>query len=169
MRYVMKQRVLALTDSFTIRNSDGDKAYRVKGKLLSVGDRLIVRDAEGKKVATIRQKVVSMMPRYRIRRNGKLVAVVNKKMFSVLRDRFKVKMKDGSPDLEIVGSVLDHEYRFLRRGNEVARVSKKWLSVGDSYGVKVDKGEDDVLILACAAIIDLICHDEETRPYQVEE
>jgi len=168
VRYVMKQLVLALTDAFSIRDRHGNKVYRVKGRLAGVGDKLVVRDMDGKKVATIRQKVVSAVPRYRIRRGGKLVAVINRKAFSPLRDRFKVKIK-GSPNLQIVGNMLDHEYRFLRQGQEIARVSKKWLSVSDRYGVQVAKGEDDVLILACAAVIDLICHDEDIRPYQLEE
>jgi hypothetical protein len=30
--------------------------------------------------------------------------------------------------------------------------------------VQVDEGEDDVLILACAVIIDLISHEPEDRP-----
>ena len=169
MRYVMKQRVLALTDAFTIRDRHGKKVYRVKGRLAGVGDKLVIRDMDGKKVATIRQKVVSSVPRYRIRRGGKLVAVINRKAFSPLRDRFKVRIKDGGPNVRIVGNIFDHEYRFLRQGQEIARVSKKWVSVSDRYGVRVAKGEDDVLILACAAVIDLICHDEDIRPYQLEE
>ena len=40
MRYAMKQKVLSLTDSFTIKDSDGNKVYQVKGKLLSIGDKL---------------------------------------------------------------------------------------------------------------------------------
>jgi uncharacterized protein YxjI len=82
----------------------------------------------------------------------------------VFRDKFKVDMKDGSPDLEIVGNILDHEYSLRRGGREVAHVSKKWISIGDSYGVQVDEGEDDVLILACAVIVDLISHEPEDRP-----
>ena len=79
----------------------------------------------------------------------------------MVKDRFKVNIKDGSPNLEIVGNLFDYEYTVRRRGDEVARISKKWVSVGDSYGVRVDEGEDDVLILACAIIVDMICHEEE--------
>ena len=47
MRYVMKENILTLTDSFTIRDNDGNKVYRVKGKLLSIGDKLSFRDMDG--------------------------------------------------------------------------------------------------------------------------
>jgi uncharacterized protein YxjI len=30
-----------------------------------------------------------------------------------------------------------------------------------SYGVEIAEGEDDVLILAAAVVIDMICHDDK--------
>ena len=169
MRYVMKEKILTLTDSFTIRDSDGDEVYRVKGKLLSIGDKLSFRDMAGEELALIRQEIITLTPSYRIYRGGELQADVSKKLLSVFRDKFKVDMKDGSPDLEIVGNILDHEYSFRRGSREVAHVSKKWISIGDSYGVQVDEGKDDVLILACAVIVDLISHEPEDRPQPREK
>ena len=161
MRYVIKQKVWTYRDRFSIRDQSGKKVYRVKGKLISVGDKLTLRSMDGERLASIRQKVVSRVPRYRIRRGGKLLAETKKRPLSVIKDRFKVNMKDGSPKLEIVGNLFDYEYTVRRRGQKVARISKQWVSFTDSYGIQVDKGEDDVLILACAIIIDMICHDEE--------
>jgi uncharacterized protein YxjI len=169
MRYVMKEKILTLTDAFTIRDSDGNEVYRVKGKLLSIGDKLSFRDMAGGELALIRQEIITLTPSYRIYRGGELQADVSKKLLSVFRDKFKVDMKDGSPDLEIVGNILDHEYSLRRGGREVAHVSKKWISIGDSYGVQVDEGEDDVLILACAVIVDLISHEPEDRPQPREK
>jgi uncharacterized protein YxjI len=169
MRYVMKEKILTLTDSFTIRDSDGNEVYRVKGKLLSIGDKLSFRDMAGEELALIRQEIITLTPSYRIYRGGELQADVSKKLLTMFRDKFKVDMKDGSPDLEIVGNILDHEYSLRRGGREVAHVSKKWISIGDSYGVQVDEGEDDVLILACAVIIDLISHEPEDRPQPREQ
>ena len=161
MRYVMKQKVLTFTDDFTIRDADGDPAYRVKGKLLSIGDRLSFRRPDGEEVATIRQKLISFSPRYRIYRGDRLQAEVKKRRFTLIREKFKVNMKDGTPDLEIKGDILDHDYRFEREGREVARVSKKWVALRDSYGIDVAADEDDVLILACAVIIDMISHNAD--------
>jgi uncharacterized protein YxjI len=168
MRYVMKQKILTLTDDFTIRDSSGNEVYRVKGKLFSIGDKLSFRDLVGEELALIKQKVISLVPRYRIFRGGKLRAEVNRKLLSVFRDKFKVDMKDDSPDLEIVGNIFAHEYKFLRGGNEVAHVSKKWISLRDSYGIEIDEGEDDVLILACAIIVDMISHEPEAHPQRRE-
>ena len=58
------------------------------------------------------------------------------------------------------GNFLDREYTFTRAGEVIATVSKKWFSWTDTYGVDVAEGEDDVLILASAVVIDLICHKD---------
>ncbi|MFL6291089.1 MAG: LURP-one-related/scramblase family protein, partial [Thermoanaerobaculia bacterium] len=63
--------------------------------------------------------------------------------------------------LEAQGDFLDHEYTFTRGGEPVAQVSKRWLSIRDSYAIDVAAGEDDVLLLACAVVVDMACHKEE--------
>jgi hypothetical protein len=65
----------------------------------------------------------------------------------------------GPNDLEANGDLLDWEYTFERAGRPAAQVSKRLLSWSDTYGVDIVEGEDDILILASAAVIDLVCHD----------
>ena len=36
-------------------------------------------------------------------------------------------------------------------------------SFGDTYGVDISDGENDVLILASGVVIDMICHDNQKR------
>jgi uncharacterized protein YxjI len=42
----------------------------------------------------------------------------------------------------------------------VARVSKKWFRLADTYAVDIEDGQDDVLILASAVVIDLVSHPD---------
>jgi len=47
----------------------------------------------------------------------------------------------------------------IRKTREkVMEVSKKWFRLRDSYGVAIDPGQDDVLILAVAVCIDEMAH-----------
>lgn len=161
MRYIMRERILSWGDDFTIRNDDGKDAYYVDGKVLSFGDKLSFRDAEGNDVALIDQKLLSIGPQYEIIRGGKTVAVVKKQLFTLFRARFTIDVP-GPDDLEAKGSFLDHEYTFERGGRQVARVSKKWFSFSDTYGIEIDDGEDDVLILASAVVIDLVSHPDSS-------
>lgn len=159
MRYVMRERILSLGDDFTIRNADGQDVYYVDGKAFSFGDKLSFKDMAGREVALIDQKLLSIGPQYEIIRGGEVVAVVKKKLLTLVHARFTVDVP-GPHDLEARGNFLDHEYTFQRGARDVARVSKRWFSFTDTYGIDVDEGEDDVLILASAVVIDLVSHPD---------
>jgi uncharacterized protein YxjI len=162
MRYVLKQKFWSWGDDFSIKNADGEDVYFVDGRAFSWGDKLSFQDKNGSELAFIRQKLLSWGPTYEIEVHGKLAAVVKKKLFTFLRCKFTVDVP-GPDDLEAQGDFLDHEYTFERQSREVAAVSKRWFSWTDTYGVDVESGEDDVLILATAVVIDMICHQESKR------
>lgn len=159
MRYIMRERILSWGDDFTIRTENGEDAYYVDGKVLSFGDKLTFKDAQGNEVALIDQKLLAIGPQYEIIRGGKTVAVVKKQLFTLFRARFTIDVP-GPDDLEAKGDFIDHEYTFERSGRQVARVSKKWFSFSDTYGIDIDDREDDVLILASAVVIDLVSHPD---------
>lgn len=160
MRYLMRERILSWGDDFRIKDADGRDAFYVDGKVFSFGDRLSIKDSAGNEAALIDQKLLSVGPQYEIIRGGKTIAVVKKHLFTLVRARFTVDVP-GPDDLEARGNFLDHEYTFERAGREVARVSKKWFKLTDTYGIDIDEGEDDVLILAAAVVIDLVSHPDE--------
>ena len=160
MRYRLRERILSWGDDFTIKDADGNEAFYVDGRVFSFGDKLSIKDKRGNEVALIDQKLLSLGPQYEIIRGGKTVAVVKKHLFSLLRARFTVDVP-GPDDLEARGNFLDHEYTFERHGRDVARVSKSWFSLSDTYGIDIDDGEDDVLILASAVVIDLVSHPDQ--------
>ena len=160
MRYLMRERILSWGDDFTIKNADGSDAYFVDGKVFSFGNKLSFRDMDGNELVHIDQKLLSVGPQYEIRRGGETIAVVKKRLFTLVRAKFSVDVP-GPDDLEAQGNFLDHEYIFERAGREVARVSKKWFRIADTYAVDIGPDQDDVLILASAVVIDLVSHPDE--------
>lgn len=160
MRYVMRQKLLSIGDDFTIKDSEGRDVFFVDGKVLSFGDKLIFRNGQGEEVARVEEKIISIGPTWEISRGGRPYATVKKSLFTFLHCKFSVDIP-GPDDLEASGNLLDHEYSFTRQGDVVAQVSKQWFSWTDSYGVDVADGEDDVLILACAVVIDMACHKDD--------
>lgn len=158
MQYVMKEKWLALGDDFSITDGHGRELFYVDGRAFSLGDKLSFQDSARREVAFIRQKLLAWGPTYEISRDGRLVATVKKKLFTFLHCRFFVDVP-GPNDLEAKGDFFDHEYDFLLKERSVARVSKRWISLTDSYAIDISSGVDDVLILACAVVIDLVCHE----------
>ena len=166
--YQMRQKLFSLRDQFRIRDAEGNDVYVVKGRLISIRDRFSFEDVHGRELLDIRQKLVSWRLQYRIYCEGRLCAIVQKRLLSVLGSRFVISIK-GEPNLLAKGNFLDYEYRFVRRGRQVAQVSKRWFTLADSYGVQVDEESvGGLLILACAVIIDLINHNPKQEDPRVE-
>ncbi|MFL5539983.1 MAG: LURP-one-related/scramblase family protein [Longimicrobiaceae bacterium] len=160
MRYLMKQKLLSWGDDFHVRDEQGRDVFFVDGKGFSLGNQLAFRDMQGRELAYIRQKLLAWGPTYEIYRDGALAATVKRELFSFFHHRFQVDVP-GPDDLEAEGDFMDHEYTFRRGGRVVATVSMRWFSFSDTYGIDVAPGEDDVLILASAVVIDQVCHGDE--------
>ena len=158
MRYVMKQKIFALGDDFIIRDESGADRFFVDGTVFTIGAKLSFQDMEGRELAFIKQKLLNWGPTYEIYRNGDLVAVVKKKVFTLFHCTFTVDVP-GPDDLTAEGNFTDHEYVFSRGSSGIAAtVSKQWFAWSDTYGVDVRDGQDDILILASTVVIDMACH-----------
>ena len=162
MRYVMRQKLLSLADNFTIKNEREQDVFLVKGKVFSFGDKLSFQDLAGNELVFIDQRLLNWSPTYELWKGDKLLAVVKRELFSFIHHRFTVDVP-GPNDLEAEGDFLDHEYTISRGGSVVATVSKRWFSWADTYGIEIADGEDDVLVLATAVVVDMVCHDDSKR------
>ena len=129
------------------------------GKAFSWGDKLSFQDMTGRELAHISQKLLSLKPRYWIIRNGSVFAEVVKE-FNWFRQKFLLDVP-GPNDYEINGSFWQHEFFFLRAGQQVASISKSRWAWTDSYGVEIIDGEDEVSILCTCIVIDQVLHDED--------
>src|SRR6185312_15296409 len=95
-------------------------------------------------------------------------AEVRKKLFTPFRDKFTIDVP-GPDDLEMKGDLLDHEYVIERGGAEVAAVSKRWLTIRDTYAVQISAGEEPLLIIASVLALDLALAREEKKKAEKED
>jgi uncharacterized protein YxjI len=153
LRYILKQKIFSIGGDFMIQDAGGADRYFVDGKAISLGRRLVIKDMDGDVAAVIQQHLISLTPAFEISRKGRPPATISRRFFSPIFDRLKVDLP-GWDDLEVRGDLFDHEYTFYRGGRSVAQVSKRWISLVDAYGIDIADGEDDVLILASAVVID---------------
>jgi uncharacterized protein YxjI len=162
MRYAVQEKLFSIGDDFWITDERGGKAFLVDGKVLRLRQTLDIQDPDGRVLVTVRKKLVAMHETMEIEQDGAMVATVRKALISPLHHRSVVDLADGS-ELEAVGNVLDKEFE-IRAGTQVlARVSRAWFRIRDTYGVDVAPGLDDVLFLAIAVALDRIHHDDEER------
>ena len=162
MIYRMKQKLFSWGDDFVIQDDSGQDRFLVDGKAFSVGNQLSFQDMQGNELAYIRQKLLSFASTYEISRGGQVLATVSKELFTFFSCTFDIDVP-GPNDLQAKGDFLDHQYSFERGSSIVGRVSKEWFTVSDTYGVQIEPGEDDVLLLASSVVIDMACHADNKR------
>ncbi|HUK97426.1 MAG TPA: LURP-one-related family protein [Gaiellaceae bacterium] len=157
-KYQMREKMFAIGDDYWIETDGGERAFKVNGKALRVRDTLVLETPGGDELFKIQEKKLSVRDKMEIERDGRTVATVKKALVTPLRERFSIGVDDG-PDLEAKGNIVDHEYKIERDGDKVAEVSKRWFRVRDTYGIEIDPGQDDALILAVTVCIDQMSHD----------
>jgi uncharacterized protein YxjI len=156
--YQMRQKMISIGDDFWIENDRGEKVYKVDGKALRVRQTLILEDAHGAELYKIQEKMLRVKDSMEIEdAHGQRAAMVKKALITPIRERWTVNVR-GGPDMEVQGNILDHEYTIGEGRDKVAEVSKKWFRIRDSYGVEIDAGKDDALILAITVVIDEMAH-----------
>jgi uncharacterized protein YxjI len=158
VRYKVRQRMVAIGDDFWIEDSNGRRAFKVDGKALRIRKTLLIEDAQGQPQCRIQERMLRVKDTMEIEGpNGGRIALVRKAIITPVRDRWTVKVGDG-PDLEVQGNVLHHEYTIGDGDRKIAEVSKKWFRVRDQYGVGVEPGQNEALILAVTIVIDMMAH-----------
>jgi uncharacterized protein YxjI len=157
-RYQMREKMVSIGDDLWIENEHGQKAFKVDGKAVRVRDTLNFEDPHGHVLCKIQERKVRVKDTMEVEGpDGKQIAMVKKAIISPVRDRFTVKIKDG-PDMDVQGNILDHEYKIGEGRDKVAEVSRKWFRVRDTYGVEIEPGQDDIIILAVTVCIDQMAH-----------
>lgn len=166
MRYVIREKFFRFGDDSDITDESGRPIYRVDGKVLTLRDRLVLRDPAGTEVAQVERKLIALRPTYEIEIEGREAAEVRKHFFTPFGDRFTIDLP-GPDDLELDGSLLDHEFTIRQGDRTVATASKRWLTLRDTYGVEVTPGQDDLLLLAVVLALDLA--DDREREQERDE
>ena len=162
-RYKIRQKMFSIGDDFWIENQEGRRVFKVDGKALRLRKTLIFEDMNGNELCQIQERWLPIRETMAIDGpDGEQIAVVKKALIAPLRDRWSINVKNGS-DLIVQGNILDHEYTIKEGWNKIAEVSKKWLSLTDTYGVEIDPGQNDILILAVAIAIDMMAHDDDDK------
>jgi len=158
IHYQMREKLVSIGDDFWIENNRGEKVYKVDGKALRIRRTMIFEDRSGRELVKIQERMLHIKDSMEIEDpNGHQVAMVKKALITPLRERWTVKIH-GGPDLEVQGNILDHEYTIGEGRDKVAEVSKRWFRIRDTYGVEIEPGQDDVLILAVTACLDQMAH-----------
>ena len=154
-RFQMREEMLSIGDDYWIEDGDGHRAFRVNGKAMRVRDTWVLEGLNGEELAKIKERKLTVRDKMTIEL-GDRNATVTKRMLGI-RDHFEIEI-EHQHDMKAHGNVVDHEYEIEQYGQTVARVSKKWFRVRETYGVEIDGEVNPVLILAVTVAVDAMSH-----------
>jgi len=162
MRYQVRERLFAIKDDFWVTDDHDNRAFYINAKILSLRNTLELEDPSGHKLAAIKHKLLTFTDAMEVEHDGREVAKVHRAVFSPLHHRAKIEVH-GVGHWEAVGNIIDKDFEIKDGHRVVARISRKWFRIRDTYGVDVPDGENAALIIAIAICLDRIHHDEEER------
>jgi uncharacterized protein YxjI len=162
VRYMVRQRMFSIGDDYWITDEQGNRAFLVDGKAMSIRQTMEIKDPSGAVAASVHKKLMALRDSMEIERDGQVIATVRREMFSPLHHKSAVDLADGRT-LEAVGNLTGREYDIRDGSHTLARVSRAWFEIRDTYGVDVVPGEDDAMLLAAAVCLDRIHHEEDER------
>ena len=116
----------------------GKNHYQMRQKMFTIGDDFWIENDRREKVFKVDGKALRVRQTLILEdRSGKEIAKIQERM---------VRVKDS------------HEYTIGEGRDKIAEVSKKWFRLRDTYGVEIDAGQDDGLVLAIVVCIDEMSH-----------
>jgi uncharacterized protein YxjI len=160
MRYLVRERMFAIKDDFWVTDEHDNRVFYINAKILTIRGALELEDTSGAKLAVIKHKLLTFTDKMEIEHDGRVEAVVHKAVFSPLHHKSKIDLHHGG-HLEAIGNILDKDFEIKDGHRVIARVSRKWFRLRDTYGVEVGPGENDALIIAIAICLDRIHREEE--------
>ena len=149
MKLLIKEKAFSWTDTFTVKDGQGNDRFFVKGELFSFGRKLHVTDVYGEEIAKIEQELFHFRRRYNVTVRGRQTAAVMQEI-TFIKPRYTVE----GPGWDVQGNFWGHEFTVTDSGRTVVTISKEWFTWGDCYVLDVADGTDELTALAVVLAID---------------
>ncbi|MEU4110276.1 LURP-one-related/scramblase family protein [Streptomyces sp. NPDC048208] len=151
MRFLVRDRLLGIGDDYWIEDESGRKVFLVDGKAMRLRDTFELKDTAGNVLIDIHKKMFALRDTMSIQRDGEDLATVRRKRLSLLRNHYRVHLVDGT-ELDVGGKILDREFAVEYEGELLAVISRRLLTVRDTYGVDVVREDADPTLLIAVAV-----------------
>ncbi len=150
-KYLVRDRIFGIGDDYWIEDEHGRHAFLVDGKALRLRETFELKDPERRVLITVRKKMLALRDTMTIERDDAALATIRRKRLSLLRNHYRVELVDGT-ELDVSGKILDREFAIEYDGELLAEISRRWLTVRDTYAVNVVRDDTDPALLIAIAV-----------------
>ncbi|MFJ1866528.1 LURP-one-related/scramblase family protein [Streptomyces sp. NPDC088097] len=163
MKYLVRDKLLAIGDDYWIEDQDGRPAFLVDGKALRFRDTLELKDRDGRTLITLRAKLFALRDSMTLERDEERLAVIRRKRLSLLRNHFLVTLTEGT-ELDVSGRILDREFKVEYDGELLALISRQWYRIRETYAVDIVREDADAALLIAVAVCVIRMAEKEREP-----
>ncbi|MFF4957895.1 LURP-one-related/scramblase family protein [Streptomyces sp. NPDC001222] len=160
MRFLVRDRLLGFGDDYWIEDQHGNKVFLVDGKAMRLRDTFELKDTQGRVLIDIHQKMFALRDTMVIERDGEPLARIRRKRLSLLRNHYRVALADGT-ELDVSGKILDREFAVEYEEELLAQISRRWLTLRETYGVDIVREDADPALLIAVAVCVIHLADKE--------
>ena len=156
-KYTIEQKLVAIRDTYGVKDLNGNLLGYVKQKLVSVGPKFWFEDTTGAQLGEIDGKIVSIHNEFDVKDpSGQLKARIKKKIIKLIGSEWWMEDTQGQQIAKVKGNYTEHDYQVLAPdGSLVAQIHKKWVTVRDSYNIEITRPDfDHFLILSFVITMD---------------
>lgn len=159
-RYRVSAGIAELETDLLVLTDAGEHAFRINGRAMSEHDTIRVEDMAGSVLCEAPARIASQQTHVAIGDGaGNKLGSVVRRPISPLRDRFAIEIEEG-PLLSVEGNVATYEYSLFGVTGRVAEVSRRWFQARGSYGIEIQPGQDDALLLTSVVVLDRMVRGE---------
>jgi len=156
-QYIIEQKIVALRNTFGIKNRNGDLLAYVKKQIVSFGPKFWFETPDGTKLGEVHGLMLTVRPTFEIYdAQGTILAIVQKKILKILGSEWWLEDTAGQEIARIKGNIVQHNFVIQSpTGTQIAKIHKKWVTVRGSYGIDIfTRDVDPYIIIAYAIAMD---------------
>lgn len=140
--YIVEQKIVALRDTFALKDRQGNLLAYIKRKFISLGTCFWFENPSNpnERYGEVHGKVLAVRPTFEIYdAQGQLVGTVRKKILKLLGSEWWLENANGVEIARIKGRLTEHDFTIYSTpdGTPMAQIHKKWVTIRDSYCIEI--------------------------------
>ena len=160
--FYLKQKIMSMRGRFNVFDDLQQEIYKIEGSFLQIPKTFTISDLQHNEKALITKKTFSWLPTFYVEVEGRQIFTI-KKEFTFFKAKYLV---DGA-GIEVSGNLWDMDFDVVKDGQVIGRVSKEWLTWGDTYKIQVFDEAWEMIVIALVVAIDCVKADQNTAAASV--
>ena len=157
MKYIIKNKLVSLGGSSTVKDEEGNHLFYVKGRIFSPTRYKTITTLTKAPIYKVRNKFFHiLLPKvFLMDSEGKKLLMIKKRSLFALREDFVIVPMEGSNmNITIKGDFIGRHYDILDNGIPVAHVRRNYNLVKDSFWMETDFEVEAPLYVALVIALD---------------